>query len=85
MYAIRSYYDPHPIFLMGMDHLLKEEPFINVAAICSTAAETLKAVKEHQPDLLITDIGFRDFDGLEVIRNVRRENLPVKVIRNNFV
>jgi len=72
--------DPHPIFLMGMDHLLKEEPFINVAAICSTAAETLKAVKEHQPDLLITDIGFRDFDGLEVIRNVRRENLPVKVI-----
>ena len=72
--------DPHPIFLMGMELLLKEEPFISVAAFCGTAAETLKAVKEHRPDLLITDLGFRDFDGLDVIRNVRRDSLPVKVI-----
>ncbi len=72
--------DPHPIFLMGMERLLQEEPFISVAAFCGTAAETLKAVKESQPDLLITDLGFRDFDGLDVIRNVRRDSLPVKVI-----
>lgn len=72
--------DPHPIFLMGMERLLQEEPFISVADFCGTAAETLKAVKEHRPDLLITDLGFRDFDGLDVIRNVRRDNLPVKVI-----
>ena len=72
--------DPHPIFLMGMDRLLKDEPFLNVIAACGTAAETLKAVRSSQPDLLIMDLGFRDFNGLDVIRDLRRDNLPVKVI-----
>lgn len=72
--------DPHPVFLMGMECLLKEEPFINIAAFCSTAAETLKAVRSEQPDLLILDLGFRDFNGLDVIRDLRRDKLPVKVI-----
>lgn len=72
--------DPHPIFLMGMECLLKEEPFISIAAFCSTAAETLKAVRNEQPDLLILDLGFRDFNGLDVIRDLRRDKLPVKVI-----
>lgn len=72
--------DPHPIFLMGMDRLLKDEPFLDVIAVCGTAADTLKAVRSNQPDLLIMDLGFRDFNGLDVIRDLRRDNLPVKVI-----
>jgi DNA-binding NarL/FixJ family response regulator len=72
--------DPHPIFLMGMERLLSAEPFISVLAYCSTATETLKAVRSEQPDLLILDLGFRDFNGMDVIRELRRENLPVKVI-----
>lgn len=72
--------DPHPIFLMGMERLLKDEPFISIAAFCSTATETLKAVRNDQPDLLILDLGFRDFNGLDVIRDLRRDKLPVKVI-----
>lgn len=72
--------DPHPIFLMGMERLLKEEPLINISAVCGTATETLQAVRDKRPDLLITDLGFRDFTGLDVIRNLRRDKLPVKVI-----
>ncbi len=72
--------DPHPVFLLGMERLLKDEPFINVIAFCSTAAETLKVVRNDRPDLLILDLGFRDFNGLDVIRDLRRDNLPVKVI-----
>ena len=72
--------DPHPVFLLGMERLLKDEPFISVVAFCSTAAETLKVVRNDRPDLLILDLGFRDFNGLDVIRDLRRDNLPVKVI-----
>ncbi|NJC87945.1 MAG: response regulator transcription factor [Desulfuromonas sp.] len=72
--------DPHPVFLMGMERLLNGEPFISVLAYCGTATETLKAVRDDQPDVLILDLGFRDFNGLDVIRDLRRDNLPVKVI-----
>ena len=72
--------DPHPIFLMGMETLLKAEPFIEVLAYCRTAAETLKSVRDDQPDLLILDLGFRDFNGMDVVRDLRRDKLPVKVI-----
>ena len=72
--------DPHPVFLLGMEAVLKEEPFVEVLAFCGTAAETLKAVRETLPDLLVLDLGFRDFSGLDVIRDLRRDNLPVKVV-----
>lgn len=72
--------DPHPIFLMGMERLLKDEPHISITAFCSTATETLKTVRNEQPDLLILDLGFRDFNGLDIIRELRRDKLPVKVI-----
>jgi DNA-binding NarL/FixJ family response regulator len=72
--------DPHPIYLLGMERLLSTEPEINLQALCATAEEALQAVRQHQPDLLILDINFRDRSGLELIRDLRQEGLPVKVI-----
>lgn len=72
--------DPHPVFLMGMERLLSGEPAMNVVAFCHTATETLQAVRNEQPDLLILDLGFRDFNGMDVIRGLRRDKLPIKVI-----
>jgi two-component system, NarL family, nitrate/nitrite response regulator NarL len=72
--------DPHPVFLLGMEQLLTAEAEINLLAMCTTAEETLQAVRQHRPELLILDIGFRDRNGLELVRDLRQENLPVKVI-----
>lgn len=72
--------DPQPIFLMGMERLLGNEPFMEVLAYCNTAEETLKEVRAGRPDLLLLDFGFRDFNGLDVIRELKRDNLPVKVV-----
>ena len=72
--------DPHPVFLLGLERLLTAEAEINLQAMCATAEETLQAVRQYQPDLLILDIGFRDRSGLDLIRDLRQENLPVKVI-----
>src|SRR5512139_3664782 len=72
--------DPHPVYLLGMEHLLGNEPEMHIQAQCSTAEETLYAVRLHRPDILILDIGFRDRSGLDVIRDLRLEKFPVKVI-----
>ena len=72
--------DPHPVYLLGMEQLLSTEPEMHIQAQCTTAEETLYAVRLHRPDILILDIGFRDRSGLDVIRDLRQEKFPVKVI-----
>jgi DNA-binding NarL/FixJ family response regulator len=72
--------DPHPVYLLGMERLLSAEAEINLQAMSTTAEETLQAVRQYRPDLLILDIGFRDRSGLELVRDLRQEKLPVKVI-----
>ena len=72
--------DPHPVFLLGMEQLLRSEADLNVLAWCGSAGEALQQVREARPDLLILDLGFRDRNGLELIRDLRRDNVPVKVV-----
>lgn len=72
--------DPHPVFLLGMEQLLSAEADIDVLGFCTTAAEVLDKIRGASPDLLITDLGFRDRNGLELIRDLRRGELHLKVI-----
>jgi CheY-like chemotaxis protein len=38
----------------------------------STAADAMVALESHRPDVILSDIGLPDEDGLEMIRKVRR-------------
>ena len=38
----------------------------------SSAADAMLALEEHRPDVILSDIGLPDEDGLELIRKVRR-------------
>ncbi len=72
--------DPHPVFLLGMERLLTAEADMNVLAYCTSAGEIQEKIRQERPDLLILDLGFRDRNGLDLVRELRRENVPVKVI-----
>jgi two-component system, NarL family, nitrate/nitrite response regulator NarL len=72
--------DGHPIVLLGLESLLRLEPDLQVVARCANGDETLLAVRRHRPDLLILDIRIPHRDGLEVLRRLRREQLPTKVV-----
>lgn len=43
----------------------------SVVALAHTGAQTLKAVEEHHPDLVLLDIHLPDISGLEVLRQLR--------------
>jgi DNA-binding NarL/FixJ family response regulator len=43
-------------------------------------ADALKACIEAPPDLLIVDLYLRDTDGREIVRELRRRSIPMKVI-----
>jgi len=47
----------------------------------SNGQETLNAVVEHRPDVIILDLGLPDFDGIEVTRRLREwSNTPIIIL-----
>jgi two-component system, NarL family, nitrate/nitrite response regulator NarL len=72
--------DDHPIVLDGLENLFRLEPNFLVVARCRNGEEALAAVRRHQPDVLILDIRMPGKDGLTVLRELHREQLPTKVV-----
>jgi len=72
--------DPHPIFLLGLEQLFSTEMNMSLLAGCSTAAETLREVQRHNPDILMIDIRLPDRNGMELISELKNSSLKVKVV-----
>jgi len=67
--------DDQPIFLTGLQVMLKEAcPLpIAVVGVYHKSTELLRIMQEEQIDLLIMDLNLEDLDGLELIRQIRKE------------
>jgi DNA-binding NarL/FixJ family response regulator len=72
--------DDHPLILDAMENLFRPEKDLKVGARCLDGAETLKAVRRHQPDILVLDIQMPAKDGLAVLREMRKEKLTTRVV-----
>lgn len=72
--------DDHPIVLAGLESLFALEKDIKVVARCATGEETLAAVRKHRPDILLLDIRMPGKNTFDVIRELRQENLPTRVV-----
>lgn len=65
--------DDHPMFRLGVAHLLQPNPEIRVIeATCQSEASVM--LREHSVDLAIVDISLPDGSGLELIRNQRTQH-----------
>ncbi len=72
--------DDHPIVLAGLESLFALEKDIKVVARCGTGEETLAAVRKHRPDILLLDIRMPGKNTFDVIRELRDEHLPTRVV-----
>ncbi|MES2763434.1 MAG: response regulator transcription factor [Bacteroidota bacterium] len=72
--------DDHKIFVKGVASLLETEPGITVMGFTYDSESALKALRENQPDVLITDIQMGGLSGIELTRIVKEEFPEVKVI-----
>jgi DNA-binding NarL/FixJ family response regulator len=72
--------DDHPLILDAMENLFRLEKDLKVFARCLDGDEALKAVCRYQPDILVLDIQMPAKDGLVVLREMRKEQLPTRVV-----
>ncbi len=72
--------DDHPLVLDGLANLFSQEEDITVRARCRDGEETLRAARQHRPDVLILDIRMPVKSGLEVLRELHQEKLPTRVV-----
>lgn len=57
-----------------------EEHGIEIAGEAADGAEALEAIASLQPDILLTDIRMPVLDGLNLIRRLREDRNPIKII-----
>lgn len=72
--------DDHAIVLEGLEQILKLEEDIELVARCIDGEQALTTVRSFRPDVLVLDLRMPVMDGLAVLREIKREGLPTKVV-----
>jgi DNA-binding NarL/FixJ family response regulator len=72
--------DDHPIVLDGLENLFRGEPDFKVLARCLGIEDTLEVVRHHRPDVLILDLQMPGKGNLDVLRHMKAEKLPTRVV-----
>ena len=63
--------DDHPLVREGLEGLIHQQPDLVVCGHAGTSAETLTALGNLEPDLLIVDLQLPGAPGLELVKMVR--------------
>ncbi|WP_246752811.1 response regulator transcription factor [Sinorhizobium sp. BG8] len=72
--------DDHPLVLRGLVNLLANEPDFDVVAAASDGKSAFQEILSRKPDLAVLDILMPNLSGLDVLRELNRMKLSVKVI-----
>lgn len=67
--------DDHTVIRSGLRMLLDNEDDVEIIAEAGTAEEALEKAVEHEPDVVVMDIGLPDASGIEAAASIK-ERLP---------
>lgn len=76
--------DDEPIALNLLKSKLGKNPDIEIVAECRNGREAINAALVYNADLMFLDIQMPGIDGLEVVKNVQAEVLPLVVFTTAF-
>lgn len=72
--------DDHIILLDGLKSLLQKSQINLVLETATSGSEALQKLKVFPADLVITDINMPGMDGMELIKTIREQLPPTKII-----
>lgn len=72
--------EDHDVTRQGLQHLLENQLEARVVDTTGDGLEAISLLKEHEPDLLVLDLGLPGLNGLDILRRIRSLDLPTKVV-----
>lgn len=72
--------DDHPVFRRGLRDIIEDNCEYNVVGEASEGAAALRLATELKPDITIVDIDMPQLNGLEMVRALKKQLLPIKVV-----
>lgn len=72
--------DDHPVVRQGLQSLLSNYPDIQVAGEADTGLRALEEAARLQPDVVLLDIRLPGANGIDVTRQLRRQNPQARII-----
>lgn len=72
--------DDHPLFLDGLGKLLVDEPDMVVMNTATNGRTLVDLVRTEQPDLVLLDINMPMLNGLDAIKEIKRDYPKIKII-----
>lgn len=72
--------DDHEVVRSGLRMLLENESGIEIIAEAGSAAEAIELVQEHNPTVVLMDIGLPDMSGIEATRTIKQLELDTAVV-----
>jgi len=71
--------DDEPLIRSGIRAIASRMPGVEVAGECENGAETIRSLREQRVDLVLLDVRMPDMSGLEVVREVGPQRMPMVV------
>jgi two-component system LytT family response regulator len=76
--------DDEPLGRRKLRLLLSAEPGIRVVAECENGDQTVAALRECRPDLILLDIQMPGADGFQILESVPAEEMPMVIFTTAF-
>jgi DNA-binding NarL/FixJ family response regulator len=72
--------EDHDVTRQGLQHLLENQLEARVVDTTGDGLEAISLLEEHEPDLLVLDLGLPGLNGLDILRRIRSLDLATKVV-----
>jgi DNA-binding NarL/FixJ family response regulator len=72
--------DDHPIVRQGLRQMIEADRNLTVVGEASDGETALQVIETHQPDVAVLDIDMPRIGGFDVVRELERKKIRVKII-----
>lgn len=72
--------DDHPIFRQGLREVVEADATLLVVGEAGDGLTALQMIEQLAPEVVVLDIDMPGMNGFELVRELKRKSLPVKVV-----